>query len=204
MLKFLKISIILFLFSGLQAKASNALIRENNEELSLIADYLQNIKYLSSEFLQTSPDSEEISGRFYLSRPGKMRIEYHQPSNILVVVNGSVLSYQDVELEEISYLRTNSTPASFLTRKNISFSAKDIEVTKYTKKNNIISVSLIKKNKKEAGEFTLVFQERPIKFLRMEVQDDLEQVTQITLKNHNFKKKIDNRLFVVKNNQLPQ
>ena len=106
-------------------------------------------------------------------------------------------------MEETSYLRTNSTPASFLTRKNISFWAKDIEVTNFKKEDGLIYVSLVKKNKKEAGEFTLIFQNNPIKFVRMEVSDDLDQVTQVTLRNHYFKTKIDNKLFFVKNDQLP-
>ncbi len=203
MSQLVKVSVILFFLFSSQAIANEAILEKNKADLEKIENYLQNIKYLSSTFIQESYDGSTILGKFYLSRPGKMRIEYHQPSNILVVVNGGVLSYLDIELEETSYLRTNSTPASFLTRKNISFAAKDIEVTSFTKKDNMLEVSLVKKNKKEAGEFTLVFEDNPIKFLKMEVKDDLEQITTITLKDHNFEDKIDSKLFVVKNNQLP-
>ncbi len=142
-------------------------------------------------------------GKFYLSRPGKMRIEYKEPSEILIVANGSVLTYQDVELEETSHLRTNSTPASLLTRKHISFSAKDIKITNFIKKNGLMELSLIKKNKQEAGEFTLIFSENPIKFIKMEVKDDMDQIVTITLEKHDFISRIDNKLFIIKNSQLP-
>ncbi len=190
------------LFSSVNA-LSGEISNKYKDDINKIENYFNNIKYLSSIFLQESSDGSVTYGKFYLSRPGKMRIEYQEPSEIVIVVNGGVLTYQDVELEETSYLRTNSTPASFLTRKNISFFAKDIEITNISKKNDIIRVSLIKKNKKEAGEFTLVFQENPIKFLKMEVKNDMDQITAITLENHDFKSKISKKLFIIKNNQLP-
>ena len=181
----------------------------SKNDLARIENYLQNIKYLSAKFTQESSDGSIATGKFYLSRPGKMRIEYDAPTPILVVVNGPVLAYQDTELEETSYLTTNSTPASFLTRNNISFSAEDIEVTNFVKQGNFLKVSVVKKNKKEAGEFTLVFENDPIKFVMMQVKDDLDQVTKVTLENKGqenkgFSGKIDDSLFIIKNNQLPK
>lgn len=204
MFRFLKILLISILFSfSVQAEESSKILAKHKKDFIKIEKYLQNIKNLTAKFIQESPDESIAVGKFYLSRPGKMRIEYITPTPLIITVNGSVLSYKDVELEETSYLRTNSTPASFLTRKNISFWAKDIEVTNFKKEDGLIYVSLVKKNKKEAGEFTLIFQNNPIKFVRMEVSDDLDQVTQVTLRNHDFKTKIDNKLFFVKNDQLP-
>jgi len=201
MLKFLKLLLVIFLFS-FQVNA-NDLIKKNKTDLKRIENYLQNIKNLRANFIQTSPDGTYVLGKFYLKRPGKMRIEYVVPTPILITVNGGVLAYKDVELEEVSYLRTNSTPASFLTRKKIDFSAKDIQVTNFAKENNLMKVSLVKKNKKEAGEFTLIFENNPINFLRMEVKDDMDQVTKVTLEDHDFKGEIDSQLFYIKNPQLP-
>ena len=49
---------------------------------------------------QESSDENVATGKFYLMRPGKMRIEYDQPLEILIIVNGKVLTYQDLELEK--------------------------------------------------------------------------------------------------------
>lgn len=198
-----KILIIGILFFSTQSFAASNLISQNQQDFKKIENYLQNIKYLTATFTQESPDGSVMSGKFYLSRPGKMRIEYTEPSIILVVVNGNVLTYQDVELDETSYLTTSTTPASFLIKKNISFDADDVEVTNFKKKDGIIRISLIKKNKAEAGEFTLIFDENPVRFLRMEVKDDMDQVTKVILKDHNFNDKIEDKLFVIKNKQLP-
>ena len=174
---------------------------EDKTYLKKIENYLNNIKYLSANFIQESPDGSLVEGLFYLSRPGKMRVEYIAEPKILIIVNGSVLSYIDIELDETSHLRTNTTPASFLTRKKISFSAKDVEITNISNKNDNISVSIVKKNRKEAGEFTLTFQKKPFKFIKMEVKNELEEKTSIILTNTNFTKKLTNNLFIIKKDE---
>ena len=129
-----------------------------------------------------------------------MRIEYLADPKVLIVVNGAILSYQDIELDEVSRLSTNTTPASFLTRPNISFLAKDVEITNVVKNNNEIKVSVMKKNRKEAGEFSLIFKLDPFEFVKMEVKNDLEQIISIQLKNIDFQSKISDKLFTIKNN----
>jgi len=180
------------------------LAKKHAPDLRKIESYLNNLKYLSAKFTQKTHDGQVMEGKFLLSRPGKMRVEYVQDPKILIIVNGSVLAYRDVELEETSYIRTNTTPASFLTRKNISFLAKDIEITNVEKTKDHIKVSVVKKNRKEAGEFSLVFTNNPFQFVRMEVKNDLEQVVIVTLRDLDFSKKLSRSLFIVKNKNLPQ
>jgi outer membrane lipoprotein-sorting protein len=198
-----------FLFS-FNATASTAVkskqdfLTEYKSELGEIENYLQNIKYLTATFTQESPNGNITHGKFYLSRPGKMRVEYDKPSKILVIANGSILTYQDLELDETSYLTTSKTPAAFLTRSNISFSAKDVEITNFVRGKNFIKVSVVKKNNKESGEFSLIFQTSPLKFSKMEVKNDLDETTIVTLNETKFGEKIDNKLFVVKDNKIPE
>ncbi len=187
-----------------QASTKVDFLRPYRNELSQIENYLNNIKNLSAKFVQESSEHSTLNGNFFLSRPGKMRIEYNAQPKILIVVNGSVLAYEDLELEETSYLSTNTTPASFLTRPNISFDAKDIEITNVKKSDNQIKVSVMKKNRKEAGEFSLIFDLNPLKFVKMEVKNDLDQIITVTLKDINFNKTLSSNLFFVKNKNLPE
>ena len=126
-----------------------------------------------------------------------MRIEYLDKPKILVVVNGPILYYQDIELDEISSISTNTTPASFLTRPKISFTATDIKITNIKSTNNEIEISVIKKNRPDAGEFTLVFGKNPWQFLRMQVKNELEQKVIVYLSNIKFSEN-PNSLFIVK------
>lgn len=200
----LKLCIVFFyMFATTSSFAQSKLLNEYQRELLQIETFLNNIKDLNCRFIQNSNGSL-VEGKFYLSRnknsAGKMRVEYLAEPKVLIVVNGAILSYYDVELDEISRLSTNTTPASFLTRPNISFSAKDVEITNIVKNNNEIKVSVMKKNRKEAGEFSLIFKLEPFEFVRMEVKNDLEQIISVQLKNIDFQSKISDKLFTIKNN----
>ena len=127
-----------------------------------------------------------------------MRIEYDTDPAIVIVVNGPVLSYYDIELEEISNLRTNTTPASLLTRKNISFLAKDIEIIDIEKNQNYIKLTIAKKNNKDSGNFSLLFNLDPIEFLQMEVKNDLDDLIKVVLQDVDLQSIIDNDLFILK------
>lgn len=193
----------LILFWNCDSFAAENILEKYSPELSEIEIYLNNIKNLSARFIQET-DGSKVGGKFYLSRPGKMRIEYLAQPKVILTVNGSVLSYLDVELDEISNLSTNTTPASLLTRENISFSAKDVEVTDVKKTPSQIKVSVMKKNRKEAGEFSLIFKTNPLQFIKMEVKNDLNQVIKVSLVDTDFNSEIPKNLFVLKNKILPQ
>ena len=110
------------------------------------------------------------------------------------------MHYQDIELDEISSISTNTTPASFLTRPNISFNATDIKITNIASSTNEIAVSLIKKNRPDAGEFTLVFSKNPWQFVKMQVKNELEQQITVYLNNIKFSEN-PNSLFIVKSQE---
>lgn len=191
-----------FITSSTTLAAENS-FEKYRAELTQIEFYLNNIKNLSAKFIQESSNGNLVEGKFFLARDnesaGKMRVEYLAQPKILIVVNGSVLSYYDVELDEISHLSTNTTPASFLTRPNISFTAKDVEITDIKKTNDQIKISVMKKNRKEAGEFSLIFNINPLQFTKMEVKNDLGQIIAVTLSNIDFNSTIPDKFFVIKN-----
>ena len=186
----LKLCIAFFcIFTTKSSFAQSKFLDQYQQELSQIESFLNNIKDLNCKFIQNSNGSV-VEGKFYLSRnknsSGKMRVEYLAEPKVLIVVNGTILSYYDVELDEISKLSTNTTP-------------KDVEITNITKNNNEIKVSVMKKNRKEAGEFSLIFKLDPFEFIKMEVKNDLEQIISIQLKNIDFQSKLSDKLFILKN-----
>lgn len=192
-------------FFSLQNNASadnSKFITKYSSELEKIENFLNKITNLSAKFIQNS-NGEVVEGKFYLARnpnsAGKMRIEYLAEPKILIIVNGAILSYHDIDLDEISRLSTNTTPASFLTRPNIAFNSKDVEITNVEKTSEYIKVSVMKKNRKDAGEFSLIFNNQPFEFVKMQVKNDLDQIINVELKNIDFQSKISDKLFIIKN-----
>ena len=79
-----------------------------------------------------------------------------------------------------------------------------MEVTDVKKTPSQIKVSVMKKNRKEAGEFSLIFKTNPLQFIKMEVKNDLNQVIKVSLVDTDFNSEIPKNLFVLKNKILPQ
>lgn len=109
--------IAFFCISAIESSfAQSKFLNQYQQELTQIETFLNNIKNLTCRFIQNS-NGNIVEGKFYLSRnkdsSGKMRIEYLADPKVLIVVNGAILSYQDIELDEVSRLSTNTTPASF-------------------------------------------------------------------------------------------
>ena len=84
-LKFICGLFLLFILSHSQSWATNLnqktnLLLNNKSDLALIENYINNIKFLEADFLQEAADKTVINGKLWLSRPGKIRIEYQKPS----------------------------------------------------------------------------------------------------------------------------
>ena len=195
------VACVAFIFCTSQSFAAENFLEKYRSDLTQVESYLNNITNLSAKFIQES-DGHLVEGKFYLARnpqaSGKMRIEYLTQPKVLIIVNGAILSYFDVELDEVSHLSTNTTPASFLTRPNISFSAKDVEITDVKKTADQIKISVKKKNRKEAGEFSLVFKTNPLRFTKMEVKNDLDQIISVSLSDIDFTSALSDKLFFIK------
>ncbi len=201
-LKILLLFCFLFLFTN-KVEASYKASSLESSYLLKIENFLNGIKNLSSDFTQENNNGADAVGKFYISRPGKMRIEYRSNPKMLITVNGSVLTYKDLDLDEISNLSTNTTPASLLTRKNISFKAKDILIDSLKVNQNQVSVTVIKKNRPEAGKFRLIFNKEVTEFKKMEVIDDLGQVVTVKLSNVTYPGHLPSNLFYIKSSNLP-
>lgn len=200
--QYIFISIRIFLFSFLVIplfSQSYAFAKEEKlslEDITRIEYYLNNITTLTADFLQIAPSGEVSTGRFFLSRPGKLRWEYNPPVPILILVNGSLITYYDSELKQASYVSATSNLAAFLTKRNIQFSG-DISITDTHKTAGIMRISIIQKEKKEEGELTLVYNSEPVQLKKIEVIDASGQLTTLTLSNIHYKEKLDNALFIL-------
>ena len=79
-----------------------------------------------------------------------------------------------------------------------------MEITNFVKSDNLIKVGIVKKNKKEAGVFSLIFTANPLRFIKMEVKNDLDEITKVSFVTAKFDQAIDNKMFVIKNKNLPE
>lgn len=80
--------------------------------------FFYDVKHLQADFTQLEYDGEgvfqrESTGRLYLSRPGRFRLDYLQPDELIIWADGENLSMFDKELEQVTvYKQTDQLKES--------------------------------------------------------------------------------------------
>ena len=176
---------------------------QDQAELARIEEYLNGIRTVQSSFSQHSSNGERAEGQLYLSRPGKLRVEYQPPVPILVVADGTFLVYYDRDLEQVSYIPLASTPASILLDEQISLSGGTLTVTGFERGDDQILVSLVRTDNPGEGSITLVFRKDPLALQQWSVTDAQDIVTVVSLVEPRFDVHLDRKLFVFEDPRAP-
>ena len=100
--------------------AAFALAQDSREAGSdgVLKRFFHDIQHLQADFTQLEYDGEgvfqrESTGRLYLSRPGRFRLDYIQPDELIIWADGEHLSMFDKELEQVTvYKQTDQLKES--------------------------------------------------------------------------------------------
>lgn len=183
---------------ALAAPKRATLSTQDKADIGRAEDYLNGITTLKARFLQIAGNGNQAEGTAYLSRPGRMRLQYDPPSPMLVVADGSFLIVHDRELGDPSYIPLGSTPAGVLVRENVKLVGKDVTVTRVARMPGILNISLVETDEPDAGELTLVFSESPFALRQWRVVDAQGSTTTVSLYESQTGLKLDPKLFEFK------
>jgi outer membrane lipoprotein carrier protein len=147
--------------------------------------YLQGLTSLRADFTQVSTVAggdtvEKASGRLYLQKPGRFRWDYRQPSEQLIVSDGSNVWLFDKELEQVTVKPIDeslaTTPALLLAGR--SSVAESFTISEGGSHDGIDWILLVpKRADTDFVEFRLGFSGGELR--AMELKDKLQQATHI-------------------------
>lgn len=163
--------------------------------LQRVEAYLNDLDTMKARFVQLASDGSQAEGTIYLDRPGGLRIEYDDPTPILIVTDGEFLNYWDSELEQATYLDLEDTPASFLVQEAVSFDDPGITVTGFERSRGVIRVTVVRTTRPHEGTLTFVFEAEPLRLRKWVVIDAQGIVTEVSLLNARFGLELDPELF---------
>ena len=167
-----------------------------------IEDYFNSIHTFQAEFKQFSPNNVVRTGNFYLSKPDKIKWEYLSPKKILIMSTGKQIIYCDYELEETSYISSNSVLMHFLTQEKTDFS-RDLTVENYKKGANFSELTVSAPENREstdiAGKLTLIFKHNPLELVQINVEDNTGQKSEVIFFNIKTNHEIPRSVFIFKN-----
>lgn len=201
----LKISVLTVLLGLFMTTAQAAppartpLSTQDKADIARAEEYLNGVTTLKARFLQVSPNGSSVEGDAYLSRPGRLRLQYDPPSPLLVVADGSFLIVHDSQLGEPSYIPLGSTPAGILVRPGVKLDGGDVLVTRVIRLPGVVRISVVEAEDPAAGEITLVFSDKPFVLRQWQIKDAQHQVTTVSLYQTQSGLTLDGKLFEFKN-----
>lgn len=185
---------VCFLFVGPLGAQEARLSPEKYILAEKLRSYLNEMKTLSSGFVQISSTGDYADGKVYLSRPGKMRLTYNPPLQSEIVVRKGTIIYHDKEFKQVTYYPLNATPLAVLLDEDISFE-KDVRLLDIAQGSGVIEMTLTDREDAGVGSVTLVFSDRPLALRKWSVTDAQGTVTTVSLLNPILGAKINPTLF---------
>lgn len=168
---------VLPFLSALGAGAANAeLSAQDIADVKRVETYINSIGTLQASFQQVDPNQTVSTGRIYLRRPGRMRVEYDPPNALLIIADGVLISQVDRKIGELSQMPLKQSTAWFLLRDPIDVDD-NITVTKVDRRPGLLSVTMFENDEPDNGTVELIFLDDPIMLTQWIVTDpDANQV----------------------------
>ena len=176
---------------------TGSIIQADPYSLENISQYLQKLKILKADFLQTNPDETISSGTILIKRPGRMRFEYNRPDKTLVLVSAGALAIFDPKGDQkpITYPIKNN-PISLILKSEVDLLNSEI-VTKYKVSVEKAVLTIRDPKKPERGSLELVFSGSAPALEKFTIKNENGSSTSILLKDIEYPKKLNETLFSI-------
>jgi len=165
--------------------------------LGKIEKSLNAIHSMKASFVQRAPDGSVAEGTLFLERPGKLRFDFGEKAPFLVVSNGTLLTFVDYEVKQVSRWPIRKTPLGILVDDEIQFDS-SVEIPDVIRFAGLIKVPVIDPKRKEYGYIILIFEESTMELRAWESVDAQGYTTRVALVNPQYNIAIDGKNFTFK------
>ena len=172
---------------------SNASNQVNGSQLK-VENFFKSLKSMEADFIQVSPSGKISNGKIYLDLPGKLRIDYKKPNNLLITCKGFWLTIQNRILKTTNNIPLESSPFSILIKKKLNFDNEFLG-TDLKNKSGIISFKITSKTNKKAEALILEFSEKPFNLKKWIINDIFGEKTTVLIQNAKYNNKLSHLLF---------
>ena len=149
-----KIKICFYVFVIIFCFHKSYAFEKNKPVTFQIEKFFKNLITLEANFIQVSPSGNVSNGKIYMDLPGKLRIDYENPSNLLITCKGFWIVIQDREAKTTNNIPVKNSPFAILLE-NTSFLNNQNIQTEYSIEAGIISLKL--KSQNNDNKESLVF-----------------------------------------------
>lgn len=186
-----------------RAQSAGTSAATDGADIARAEAYLDSIRTLEARFLQIAPDGSVAEGGFFLSRPGRLRLDYDAPNPNLLVADGRAFVHIDRHLKTIAYLPIDATPAGLLVRERIRLSG-DVRVVGVERGPGTLRIAIVQTADPRAGRLVLAFGERPFTLSSWSFTDAQGQMTRLSLLDTKVGQPIDPARFTYVDPRPPE
>jgi outer membrane lipoprotein-sorting protein len=177
-----------------QAAQAAQLTDADKADIARVEGYLNGIGSMKASFQQFTESEGLAFGRIYVRRPGRLRVEYDPPSEILLIADGTLLSYYDAELNHIEQVPLKLSPMWFLLRDDVQLGG-DVTVTSFKKGANAIQIGMVQSDEPDAGSVSLELGDQPMELRQWTITDPAGTQVRVGLYNAEFGVPLEPALF---------
>jgi len=156
------------------------------EKFSLgeLSNYFNNFNTFKADFYQFSDDGSVASGIILIKKPGRLRIDYERPEDLLIVGSGGQLAIFDPKGDpEPTSFPINITPFSLLLKSKINL-ASSSNILSHEYDQGETALSLYDPKHPERGHIKLIFSgEKPI-LDRWLIHDESGNITLMSIERY--------------------
>ncbi len=152
---------------------------------------------LTGNFIQIGPDGGRTQGDFFISKPGKVRFEYDDPSPIELIADGSSVVVRDRRLATQDVYPLSQTPLRFLLADHVDLT-KDTHLVAVYADDVFVTVVVEEKNGiVGTSRLMIMFSAKDMQLKQWTVTDPQGYDTTVAVYNLDTSKRPDPSLFKI-------
>ena len=167
----------------------------NESDLTKISNFFNSFNSISAEFIQLSSNGDKKTGVLKVQKPNKIRVEYLNPSGLLLISDGLKLAVINEKLDNISLYKKDELPIGLFLNNDFLIEKKNI--INYSDKDNIIEIELSYNNLKDQRSITFFFEKKPLQLKKWTIKEANGIETIMYLNNITFNEKLNKKEFTI-------
>ena len=181
-MRFSAVALLSLCLLAVPAAARTQFNAADQADLDKVSAYLNSIRTMKAGFIQTGPEGDDVQGKLYLVKPGRIRFEYDPPAPLLVVSDGKTVAVQNKELKTVDRYPISQTPLDIILGDTIDLK-KNGEIVAVQHLQDQLIVKAHTSNFGVHADIALIFAMPSLELRQWTVVDDQGMPTQVVLRD---------------------
>ena len=147
-----------------------------------VEKYLADLKTLSADFVQVSENGDIRKGKIYVNLPGKLRISYEEPNDLLITSMGFWLVVQNRKLKQTNNYPISKTPLNIFLNQKLDLDNSNFDIKLYEEE-GVVTLKFLNNKEMVGTSFELFFKTNPVQLKKWEITDELDNKTSVLFQN---------------------